>query len=68
MTSEEQLIQRCFEAFNGHDLEGVVARFHDQAVLVNSRLAEVPRSNETEFALLPVAHRGAGHTGNNGQG
>jgi ketosteroid isomerase-like protein len=62
MTSEEELIRRYFDAFNRHDLEGVVACFHDQAVLVspNGRrlvgLAEVRRSYETEFALFPDAH------------
>ena len=59
MTSEEQLIQRYFDAFNRHDLEPVVACFHDQAVLVGTNgkrlvgLAEVRRSYETEFALFP---------------
>ncbi len=27
MTPEEQLIQRCFQAFNRHDLEGVMTCF-----------------------------------------
>jgi steroid delta-isomerase-like uncharacterized protein len=75
MTSEEQLIQRYFDAFNRHDLEAVVACFHDQAVLVSpngrrlARLAEVRRSYETEFALFPDAHCEL-HlcTGNNGRG
>ena len=58
MTSDEQLIRRHFDAFN----RGVVACFHDQAVLVSSSgkrlvgLAEVRRSYETEFALFPDAH------------
>lgn len=62
MTSEEELIQRYFDAFNRHDLEAVVACFHDQAVLVSPNgsrlvgLAEVRRSYETEFALFPDAH------------
>ena len=34
MTSEEQLIKRYFDAFNRHDLEAVLACFHDEAVLV----------------------------------
>jgi hypothetical protein len=29
MTPEEQLIQRYVETFNHHDLEGVMAYFHD---------------------------------------
>jgi ketosteroid isomerase-like protein len=34
MTHEEELIKRYFDAFNRHDLEGVMACFHDEAVLV----------------------------------
>lgn len=62
MTLEEQLIQRYFDAFNRHDLEGVVACFHDEAVLVGPNgkrlvgIAEVRRSYDTEFALFPDAH------------
>jgi len=62
MTLEEQLIKRYFDAFNQHDIEGVMACFHDEAVLVGpngKRLvgrAEVRRSYETEFALFPDAH------------
>jgi ketosteroid isomerase-like protein len=62
MTLEEELIRRYFDAFNKHDLEGVMACFHDEAVLVGpngKRLvgrAEVRRSYETEFALFPDAH------------
>jgi ketosteroid isomerase-like protein len=75
MTAEEQLIKRYFDAFNRHDLEGVVACFHDQAVLDgpsgNRRvgLAEVRRSYETEFALYPDAHCDLRVcTGNSGRG
>jgi ketosteroid isomerase-like protein len=62
MTTEEQLIKRYFDAFNRHDIEGVVACFHDQAVLVSPNgkrlvgMAEVRRSYETEFAMFPDAH------------
>ena len=62
MTPEEQLIQQYFDAFNRHDLDGVVACFHEEAVLVGPNgkrlvgLAEVRRSYETEFALFPDAH------------
>jgi ketosteroid isomerase-like protein len=62
MTEEEQLIRRYFDAFNRHDIEDLVACFHDQAVLVGSDgrrmvgLAEVRRSYETQFALFPDAH------------
>ncbi len=62
MNPEEQLIHRYFDAFNRHDLEAVVACFHDQAVLVGPNgkrlegLAEVRRSYETEFAMFPDAH------------
>ena len=34
MTPEERLIQHYFDAFNRHDIEGVMACFHDEAVLV----------------------------------
>ena len=59
MTLEEELIQRYFDAFNRHDIEGVMACFHDEAVLVapNGKRctgrAEVRRSYESEFATFP---------------
>jgi ketosteroid isomerase-like protein len=75
MTSEEELIERYFAAFNRHDIEAVVACFHPDAVLVGPNgkrltgLAEVRRSYETEFALLPDAHCELRLcTGNNGRG
>ena len=75
MTSEEQLINRYFDAFNRHDLEGVVACFHDEAVLVSPNgkrvvgIAEVRRSYETEFALFHDAHCELRVcTGNSGRG
>jgi len=74
MTPEEQLIQRYFDAFNRHDLEGVIACFHEHAVLIgNGRrvegIAEVRRSYETEFAAYPDAHCELRVcTGNSGKG
>jgi ketosteroid isomerase-like protein len=75
MTREEELIRRYFDAFNRHDVEGVVACFHDEAVLVGPNgkrlvgIAEVRRSYETEFALFPDAHCELRVcTGNNGAG
>lgn len=75
MTSEEKLIRRYFDAFNRHDIEGVMACFHDEAVLVGpnrKRLvgrAEVRGSYETEFALFPDAHCELRVcTGNSGRG
>ena len=75
MTAEEQLIQRYFDAFNRHDLDAVVACFHEQAVLVSptgrrlSGIAEVRRSYETEFAMYPDAHCELRVcTGNSGRG
>jgi ketosteroid isomerase-like protein len=75
MTSEEELIERYFAAFNRHDIEAVVACFHPDAVLVGPNgkrlagLAEVRRSYETEFALFPDAHCELRlSTGNNGRG
>src|SRR5260370_35279095 len=59
MTPEEQLIQRYFDAFNRHDIDGVMACFHEQPTLVHGegkQLAgreEVRRQYETEFALCP---------------
>ena len=35
-TREEEIIRRYFEAFNNHDLEGVIACFHPQPVVVDS--------------------------------
>jgi ketosteroid isomerase-like protein len=57
MTSEEQLIKRYFDAFNRHDLEGVVACFHNEAVLVSPNgkrvvgIAEVRRSYDRVRAV-----------------
>jgi hypothetical protein len=75
MTSEEELIQRYFDAFNRHDVEAVVACFHPDAVLVGPNgkrlagIAEVRRSYETEFALFPDAYCELRLcTGNNGRG
>jgi uncharacterized protein (TIGR02246 family) len=35
-SSEEQLIQRYFAAFNRHDLDAVLACFHPDAIIVGS--------------------------------
>ena len=35
-TREEEIIRRYFEAFNKHDLDGVIACFHPQPVVVDS--------------------------------
>ncbi len=59
MTREEELIQRYFDAFNRHDIEGVMACFHDEPVMTGATgkrctgRAEVRRSYETEFATFP---------------
>ncbi len=59
MTPEEDLIQRYFDAFNRHDIEGVMACFHDSPRIVDpegkvfERRAEVQRNYETAFALMP---------------
>jgi hypothetical protein len=34
MTAEEALIQRYFDAFNRHDIEGVMACFHGDPMLI----------------------------------
>lgn len=48
MTPEEQLLQRYFGAFNRHDIEGVMACFHEHPVIVDeeggrSSTRSVPR-------------------------
>jgi ketosteroid isomerase-like protein len=59
VTPEEQLIQRYFDAFNRHDIEGVMACFHEEPTLVHAdgkRLVgrqEVRRSYEADFAMSP---------------
>jgi ketosteroid isomerase-like protein len=75
MTPEEQLIQRYFDAFNRHDLEGVMACYHEEPVLVSptgkrcAGRAEVRRSYETEFGVFPDAHCDLRMcTGNSGRG
>jgi hypothetical protein len=37
MTAEEELIQRYFDAFNNHDIEGVMACFSRYPVMVDRR-------------------------------
>jgi ketosteroid isomerase-like protein len=59
MTQEDQLIQRYFDAFNAHDIEGVMACFHEQPAIVDVEgkrydgRDEVRRHYETGFALMP---------------
>ena len=59
MTPEEELIQRYFDAFNRHDIEGVMACFHENPTTVGGDgrsfkgRDEVRRQYETEFALMP---------------
>ena len=75
MTREEELIQRYFDAFNRQDIEGVMACYHENPVIVSPTgkrcegRAEVRRSYESEFAMYPDAHCELRLcTGNNGQG
>src|SRR5215472_6127407 len=75
MTNEEELIRRYFDAFNRHDLEGVMACFHPEAVLVGAngkRCAghdAVRKSYADEFKLFPDGHCELRTcTGNNGNG
>jgi taurine dehydrogenase small subunit len=59
MTPEEDLIQRYFDAFNRHDLEGVMACFHHDPVIVDATgvrfegFDAVQRHYETAFAAMP---------------
>jgi taurine dehydrogenase small subunit len=70
MTREEGVIHRYFDAFNRHDIEGVMACFHEEPVLIGANgkrcagRAEVRRSYETEFAMFPDGHswRANAHT------
>ncbi len=75
MTREEQLIQRYFDAFNRHDIEGVMTCFHENPVIIDADgrrkegQAEVRRSYETEFAVFPDGHCDLRMcTGNSGHG
>ena len=75
MTLEEQLIQRYFDAFNRHDIEGVMACFHEAVTVIGATGTashgheEVRRQYESEFALFPDANCELRVcTGNSGRG
>jgi ketosteroid isomerase-like protein len=75
MTPEEGVIHRYFDAFNRHEIEGVMACFHEQPVLIGANgkrcagRAQVRRSYETEFAMFPDGHCDLRMcTGNGGHG
>jgi steroid delta-isomerase-like uncharacterized protein len=59
MTPEEQLIQRYFDAFNKHDIEGVMACFHESPVIIDTAATriegrdEVRKHYETGFNQMP---------------
>lgn len=59
MTPEEHLIQRYFNAFNRHDIEGVMTCFHDHPLVIDAQghhfagQEAVRRYYETSFALFP---------------
>ena len=59
MTLEEALIHRYFDAFNAHDIEGVMDCFHRDPVIIDPTgkpfkgRDEVQRHYETGFALFP---------------
>jgi hypothetical protein len=60
MTSEEALILRYFAAFNGHDLEAVMACFHDHPVVVDmdDRCIEGRyRGGGSRWGIAPVRQR-----------
>ncbi len=74
-TYEEELIERYFDAFNRHDLEGVMACFHGQPVIVDGEgrrfegRDEVRRHYESSFALFPDGRCDLiSRTGNAGRG
>ena len=75
MTQEEELIRRYFDAFNRHDLEGVMDCYHADPVMVDATGARhqgreaVRRRYEFEFAMVPdgrcelrtcIGHSGSG--------
>jgi len=75
MTPEEKLIQQYFDAFNRHDVDAVMACFHDQPVLVGvgGKRCEgreaVRQSYESELGIFPDGHCELRLcTGNNGRG
>ena len=75
MTPEEKLIQQYFDAFNRHDVDAVMACFHDEPVLVGAggKRCEgreaVRQSYESELAIFPDGHCELRLcTGNNGRG
>jgi ketosteroid isomerase-like protein len=75
MTPEEELIRRYFDAFNRHDIEGVMGCFHEHPLLVGAegRHCEgrdaVRRQYETEFAMFSDGHCDLRLcTGNSGRG
>ena len=59
MTPEEELIQRYFDSFNAHDIDGVMACFDMKAVIVDAagKRSEghelIRRNYASEFALMP---------------
>ncbi len=56
-TREEEIIRRYFEAFNNHDLEGVIACFHPEPVVVDSEGQRVSL-RVGEVAARAGVHRG----------
>ncbi|MGH7949222.1 MAG: nuclear transport factor 2 family protein [Candidatus Binataceae bacterium] len=58
-TREEELIELYFDNFNRHDLEGVMACFHEHPVIVGADgkrfegREEVRRHYESGFAVFP---------------
>lgn len=58
-TKEEEIIQRYFDAFNRHDIEGVMACFHEQPLVVDMQgrrfegQEAVRRHYEEQFSLFP---------------
>jgi taurine dehydrogenase small subunit len=58
-SSEEVLIQRYFDAFNRHEIDSVIACFHDEPLLIDMKgglhdgREAVRRFYEHEFARFP---------------
>ena len=74
-TREEELIQRYFDAFNQHDIEAVMACFHEHPVIVDPTGKRwegrdvVRRHYQTGFDQFPDGHCDLRLcTGNGGRG
>ena len=52
--TEEQIIQRYFDAFNRHDLDGVMACFHDEPLLITWKVGNTAADGRSETLRVPI--------------